>query len=145
MPPNKNLNALKCVSFREFTATYRFTQNSTKSSKLFLLDTFPFFLILLCLILIDHLVERIVEYTNCFSEEGWNHLTTRDLLWHKTSDGWALVMLVLWGMQNIPSLPSLQGSLWLVVVAPVKSYLWVKRICSIFKLCNQITNTELNC
>ena len=36
----------------------------------------------------------------------------------KQSDGEVPVMLELWGMRSTPSLPSLSGSLWLVVVAP---------------------------
>ena len=35
-------------------------------------------------------------------------------------------MLELWGMRSIPSLPLLQGSLWLGVVAPDRPHLWVK-------------------
>ena len=36
----------------------------------------------------------------------------------KQSDGEASVMLGFWGMQSIPSLPSLPGPLWPRVVAP---------------------------
>ena len=36
----------------------------------------------------------------------------------KQSDGEAPVMLELWGMQSIPSLPLLPGLLWPEVVAP---------------------------
>ena len=36
----------------------------------------------------------------------------------KQSDGEGLVMLELWGMQSVPSLPLLTGLLWLGVVAP---------------------------
>ena len=44
----------------------------------------------------------------------------------KQSNGKALVMLWLWGMRSIPSLPFLPGPLWPGVVAPDRSYQWVK-------------------
>ena len=42
----------------------------------------------------------------------------------KQSDGEVSVMLELWGMRNIPSLPLLPGPLWLGVVAPDKGLIY---------------------
>ena len=44
----------------------------------------------------------------------------------KQSDSEASVMLELWGMRTIPSLPSLPGPIWSGVVASEGSILWVK-------------------
>ena len=55
-----------------------------------------------------------VEYTNCFSKEGWDTPpTTTTYILDRTLTS---LMLVLWGMQSTPSLPSFL--LWLGVVAP---------------------------
>ena len=48
---------------------------------------------------------------------------TRDI---KLSDGEALVMLELWRMQSITTLPSLPGPLWFGVVTPDKVLFMVK-------------------
>ena len=45
----------------------------------------------------------------------FNHYTTRT---PQQSDGEASIMLELWGMRSIPSLPSLPGPLWPRVVVP---------------------------
>ena len=62
------------------------------------------------------------EYTNCTSAEGVrptpNECPRYDT---KQSDGEVLVMLELWGMHSILSLPSLPGPLWPGVVVPDKS------------------------
>ena len=60
-----------------------------------------------------------VEYTDCFSAEGYppNECPGYDT---KQSDGEVPVMLELWGMRSTPSLPSLPGPLWPGVVAPDK-------------------------
>ena len=64
---------------------------------------------------------RAVEYTNCFSaiEYPPNKCPGYDI---KQSDGVAPVMLEVWGMRIIPSLPSFLGSLWPRVVAPDSTY-----------------------
>ena len=58
-----------------------------------------------------------VEYTDCFSAEGYppNECPGYDT---KQSDGEVPAMLELWGMQSTPLLPSLPGPLWPGVVAP---------------------------
>ena len=45
---------------------------------------------------------------------------TNECPWYdiKQSDGEALVMMDIWGIQNIPSLSSFAGQLWLGVVEP---------------------------
>ena len=58
-----------------------------------------------------------VEYTNCFSAESKNPLMSV-LIDIKQSNSEARVMLELWGMWSIPSLPLLPGPLWLGVVTP---------------------------
>ena len=54
-----------------------------------------------------------LEY-NCFSAEGLKKNIPNECPGYDTkySDGEVPVMLKLWGMQSIPSLPSLQGPLW---------------------------------
>ena len=59
-----------------------------------------------------------VDYTNCFSAEGYDFHNDFPEYDTKQSDDEASVMLELWGMQSITSLPSLPGPLWLRVVAP---------------------------
>ena len=59
-----------------------------------------------------------VEYIVCFSAEGWDSPNKCPGYDTKQSDGKVSVMLELWGMQSIPSLPSLPGPLWPGVVAP---------------------------
>ena len=56
-----------------------------------------------------------VEYTNSISAEGYDPPKWYDT---KQPDGEIPVMLELWGMWSTPSLPSLPGQLWPVVVAP---------------------------
>ena len=59
-----------------------------------------------------------VEYTDCFSAEGYD--SHNDCPWYdsKQSNGEALVMVELWGMRGTHLLPSLPGPLWPGVVAP---------------------------
>ena len=52
-----------------------------------------------------------VEYTDCFSAEGYNSLKECPRYDSKQSDGEVAVMLKLWGMQSTSSLPSLPGPL----------------------------------
>ena len=59
-------------------------------------------------------VELAVEYTDCYSAEGWDRPKWMSCYDTKQSDGEA------WGMQNTPSLPSLPCSLWPGVVVPDK-------------------------
>ena len=54
-----------------------------------------------------------VEYTDCFSGERPGYDTQQ-------SDGEVPVMLELWGIWSIPSLPLFPGPLWPGVVAPDK-------------------------
>ena len=54
---------------------------------------------------------RAVEYTNYISAEGWDPYQWVSWYDTKQSDGETLVMLELWGMQSIPLLPLLPGSL----------------------------------
>ena len=60
------------------------------------------------------------EYNINISAEGYNSSNRCSGYDTKQSDGEALVMLELWEMQSIPSLPSLLGPLWPGVVAPNK-------------------------
>ena len=59
-----------------------------------------------------------VEYTNCFSAEGYDSPSECPEFDTKQSDCEASVMLEPWGMRTTPSLPSLPGLLWPGVVAP---------------------------
>ena len=59
-----------------------------------------------------------VEYTKCISAEGLNSSLKCPGYDTKYSDSEASVMLELWGMQSIPSLPLLAVLLWSEVVAP---------------------------
>ena len=59
-----------------------------------------------------------VEYTSCISAEGQTLLNKYTGYDTKQSNGEALVMLDLRGMQNTPSLPSFPAPLWPGVVAP---------------------------
>ena len=62
---------------------------------------------------------RAVEYTDCTSAEGYEpHLNECSGYDTKQSDGEVPVMLELWGMRSIPSLPLLPCPLWPGVVAP---------------------------
>ena len=58
-----------------------------------------------------------VEYTDCFSAEGYDPPNGCPGYDTKQSDGEVSVMLKLWVMWKIPLLPSLPGSLWPGVVA----------------------------
>ena len=62
-----------------------------------------------------------VEYTDCTSAEGKtppNKCPGHDT---KQSDGEVQIMLGLWGIRSIPSLPLLSGPLWLGVVASYRA------------------------
>ena len=61
-----------------------------------------------------------VEYSNCFSAEGLDPTYEWPGYDTKQSDGELAVMLELWGIRNIPSLPSLLGPLWPEVEASDK-------------------------
>ena len=63
---------------------------------------------------------RAVEYTDCISAAGWDYPNECPDYDTKQSDGEALVILKIWEMQSIPSLPLLPGLLWPGVVAPVR-------------------------
>ena len=54
----------------------------------------------------------IVKYADCFSAVGYETHNECSGYETKQSNGEAPVMLELWGMQNIPLLPSLPGPLW---------------------------------
>ena len=58
------------------------------------------------------------EYTDYISAEGWHSPNECLDFDTKQSNGEALVMLELWGMQSTLLLSSLQGPLWPGVVAP---------------------------
>ena len=59
-----------------------------------------------------------VEYTDCFSAEVFNPTPNKCPRYDtKQSDGEVPVMLELWGMQSIPSLPLLPDPLWPGMVA----------------------------
>ena len=61
----------------------------------------------------------VVKYTDCISAEELDlHLNKCHGYDTKQSDGEAPVMLELWGMCSIPSLPLFPGPLWPKVVAP---------------------------
>ena len=62
-----------------------------------------------------------VEYTDCTSAEGKTPTNEYPGYDTKQSDGEVPVMLELWGMQSIPSLPLLRGPLWPGMVAPDKT------------------------
>ena len=59
-----------------------------------------------------------VEYTGCFSAEGWDSSNECPGYDTKQSDAEVPVMLGLWGMLGTPSLPLHPGPLWPGVVAP---------------------------
>ena len=59
-----------------------------------------------------------VEYTDCFSAEGWDPPNECPGYDTKQSDGEVPAVLELWGMRSTPSLPSLPGPLCPGVVAP---------------------------
>ena len=59
-----------------------------------------------------------VDDNNCISAEGQDSTMYVLDITQKKSDGEAPVILELWGMWNIPSLPLLPGPLCLGVVAP---------------------------
>ena len=61
-----------------------------------------------------------VEYTDCTSAEVKTTPNECPGYDTKQSDGEVQAVLVLWGMQSTPSLPSLPGPLWPGVVAPDK-------------------------
>ena len=55
-------------------------------------------------------------------------------------------MLELWGMQSIPSFPSLPGPLWPRVVAPDHApSIGQIELFDILTECKQITSAKLNC
>ena len=58
-----------------------------------------------------------VEYTNCITAEGYDFVDECPGYDTKPSDGETPVMLDLWRMLSIPSLPSLPDPLWFGVVA----------------------------
>ena len=54
-----------------------------------------------------------VEYTNCFSADGWDFLLNECPGYDtKQSDGEVPVMLELWRMQSTLSFPSLPDPIW---------------------------------
>ena len=61
-----------------------------------------------------------MEYTECVSAEGQDLRYINECPGYDTkqSDGEISIMLELRGMRSTPSLPSLPGPLWPVVVAP---------------------------
>ena len=61
-----------------------------------------------------------VEYTDCFSAEGYDPPPPNGCPGYDTkqSDGEVPVMLELSGMRSTPSLPLLPGPLWPGMVAP---------------------------
>ena len=82
---------------------------------------------------------RAVEYTDCISANECSCYDT------KQSDGKVPVMLALWRMQSSPSLPSLQGPLWLRVVVPDRVLSTVQvELLNIKTVCKQMTKAKLN-
>ena len=61
--------------------------------------------------------DEALEYTICFSEEGWDSPNECPVYDTKQSDGEVPIMQELWEMRSTPLLPSLPGPLWPGVVA----------------------------
>ena len=59
-----------------------------------------------------------VDYTDCISAVGKDSSNECPSYDTKQSDGEAPVILKLWEMRSTPSLPSLPGTFWRIVVAP---------------------------
>ena len=81
-----------------------------------------------------------VEYTDGFFAEGYDSSNECPGYDTKQSDGEVSVMLELWGMRSIPSLPSLPVPLWPRVVVPDKGSIY-----GLYKIKSWVEFTGLAC
>ena len=80
-----------------------------------------------------------VEYADCISAVGQDSPNECREYDTKRSDGEALLMLDLWGMQSTPLLPSIPDSLW-----PLGGSTWLNPIYGLSRT-KHCTYAKLNC